>query len=195
MTEGGLNSSFPVFHPASYLRCITQYVKKSSAFVLHTLSVKNLVCTGITSHCHMDLFLKSFLQILRTCPDNRSKDRIFKSSAAFKISHSYKCRHPHTLAVCQHGNRLIIHIISVFNAVNASLHCCLYAIRTIGMAHHGKPFFMSNMYHFFYFCNRKRSSRDPSMIFKIQKPGRHDFNKIRTFSSSFQDSFVIFLHI
>ena len=150
MTEDGTDPFFSIFHPASYCLRITQYIKKSSAFILYTLAVKNLICTGIASYCHMNLLFKSFLQILLARLYNRCKDRIFKSAAAFKIPHSYKCRNPHAFAVCQHGNRLIIHIVPMLNTVNTSLHCCLYAIASICMAHHGKSLFMSNMYHFFH---------------------------------------------
>ena len=64
MTEDGTDPFFSIFHPASYCLRITQYIKKSSAFILYTLAVKNLICTGIASYCHMNLLFKSFLQIL-----------------------------------------------------------------------------------------------------------------------------------
>ena len=83
----------------------------------------------------------------------------------------------------------------MLDAVNTGLNCSLYPIISIGMAHHCKTFFMCNMYHFFHFGRRKRSSRDLSVILKIQKAGSHDLDKISPFLSGFQNSAVIFLHI
>ena len=51
------------------------------------------------------------------------------------------------------------------------------------------------MYHFPDFVSVERCSCDHSMIIEIQKPCRHDLDKISTFCSRFLHSLVKFLHI
>ena len=127
MTEESSDSFFPLFHPGAYLRCLTQNVKKSSAFIFRTFSVKNLKCTGITAYCHMHFFPESFFQIFLACPDNRGQNLIFESSTIHQIPDRHKSRYPHTSAVCQHGKRFFIHVIGVFNAVNTGFNCSLHS--------------------------------------------------------------------
>ena len=64
------------------------------------------------------------------------------------------------------------------------------SIHTIRMTHDRKTFFMSNMYHFFYFFCLQRFSCHFAVILKIQKSCRHDLYKIRSCFFCLQNSLM-----
>ena len=152
--------------------------------------MRNHVCTGITSQCHLHFFLKSHTHQFFCLLCDWFQYLVFIPATSDKIPYCHKCRYPDGTTLCQHDNRFFIHIIAMLQTVHSGLDRCSASIYTICVTHDCKSFFMCDMDHFSDLFSLKRCPRHFSMILKIKQSCCHDLDKIRSGCFCFQNSLV-----
>ena len=130
--------------------------------------MRHHIGSGIASRCYFHFFLIGKPHKYFRLMNDWFQNTIFITATPYQISYCNKCRHPDSIAVCQHGYCFLVHIIAMFQTVHTCLDCSSCTVNSVCMTHDSQTLFVGNVYHLFDFRCVHRSSRYFSVIIKVQ---------------------------